>query len=139
MIVRGFFKSGSESLHVFYCLFIYVLPLKIQLSRWVSWDPIKTFDDFVFQKEGNKIQQKFNTDRATRLSDMLALIQSNRCEDAEVAIRSELEEIQQRNKLIKIADRHGWDTVREYTFHPLADNNEDAAKICKSFKETMGC
>lgn len=90
---------------------------------------IKTVDDFVFQKEGNKIQHKFNTERATRLSDILALVQSNRCEDAEVAIRSELEEIQQRNKLIKIADRHGWDTVREYTLHPLADNNEDAAKI----------
>jgi hypothetical protein len=63
---------------------------------------------------------------------MLALIQSNRCEEAEVAIRSELEEIQQRNKLIEIADRHGLDTVRENTFHPLADNNEDAAKICSA-------
>lgn len=90
---------------------------------------IKTVDEFVFQKEGNKIQHKFNTDRAIRLSDILTLVQSNRCEYAEVAIRSELEEIQQRNKLIKIADRHGWDTVREYTLHPLADNNEDAAKI----------
>jgi hypothetical protein len=60
---------------------------------------------------------------------MLALMQYNRWEDAEVAIRSELEEIQQRNKLIKIADRHGWNTVREYTLHPLDDNNEDAAKI----------
>ena len=65
---------------------------------------IKTVDDFVFQKEGNKIQHKFNTDRAIRLSDILTLVQSNRCEYAEVAIRSELEEIQQRNKLIKIAD-----------------------------------
>ena len=91
--------------------------------------PTRTVDDFVFQKEGNKIQRKFNTDSSTRLSDILTLVQSNRCEDAEVAIRSELEEIQQRNKLIKIADRHGWDTVREYTLHPLADNDEDAAKI----------
>ena len=91
--------------------------------------PTRTVDDFVFQKEGNKIQHKFNTDSSTRLSDILTLVQSNRCEDAEVAIRSELEEIQQRNKLIKIADRHGWDTVREYTLHPLADNDEDVAKI----------
>jgi hypothetical protein len=34
-----------------------------------------------------------------------------------------------RNKLIKIADRHGWDTIREYTLHPLADDNEDASKL----------
>ena len=56
-------------------------------------------------------------------------MQSNRCEDADVTVRSELEENQQRNKLIKIEDRHGWDTGREYTLHPLAEKNEDAAKI----------
>ena len=38
-------------------------------------------------------------------------------------------EIRQRNKLIKISDRHGWDTIREYTLHPLADDNEDASKL----------
>ncbi|KAH3712457.1 hypothetical protein DPMN_072159 [Dreissena polymorpha] len=35
----------------------------------------------------------------------------------------------QRNKLLKIADKHGWDTVRDYDEHPLADNDDDAAKL----------
>jgi predicted nucleic acid-binding Zn ribbon protein len=32
-------------------------------------------------------------------------------------------------KILKIADRHGWDTVNEYLDDPLADNNEDASKL----------
>jgi hypothetical protein len=35
----------------------------------------------------------------------------------------------QRNKILKIADRHGWDTANEYLDDPLADNNEDTFKL----------
>lgn len=38
-------------------------------------------------------------------------------------------ELRQRNKILKIADRHGWDTVNEYLDDPLADNNDDAIKL----------
>jgi hypothetical protein len=38
------------------------------------------------------------------------LIQSGHNEDAEDVVKSEISEIRQRNKLIKIANRHGWDT-----------------------------
>jgi hypothetical protein len=31
--------------------------------------------------------------------------------------------------VLKIADRHGWDTVNEYLDDPLADNSEDASKL----------
>ena len=34
----------------------------------------------------------------------------------------------ERNKIIQIADRHGWDEVNEYSI-PLADDNEDAVKL----------
>jgi hypothetical protein len=44
-------------------------------------------------------------------------------------INSELDTLRQRNKILKIADRHGWDTVNEYLDDPLADNNEDASKL----------
>ena len=50
-------------------------------------------------------------------------------EDVETIIKSEMEDIKERNKHLKIAYRHGWDTVREYTLHPLADNTEDANKL----------
>lgn len=89
----------------------------------------KPAEEFDFRQEGNKIQHKFNVQRSDKLSEIQHFIQSGRYEDAEDTVKSEIEEIRQRNKLIKIADRHGWDTVREYTVHPLADDNEDAAKL----------
>jgi hypothetical protein len=53
-------------------------------------------------------------------------LQSRKYDSAEDAIKSEISQIGQRNKIIKIADRHGWDVVKEYTIHPLADENDDA-------------
>ena len=91
--------------------------------------PTTVVDDFEFSQEGNKIQFKFNSQRAEKLSDILRLIQSDHFDEAEDVIKSELGEFKERNKHLKIADRHGWDTVREYTLHPLADDNEDAAKL----------
>lgn len=35
----------------------------------------------------------------------------------------------QRDKILKIADRHGWDTVKEYLDDPLADSVEDASTL----------
>ena len=42
------FLSGSESVQVVYCLLIYVLPLKIQLSREEGWYPINRFNSVIF-------------------------------------------------------------------------------------------
>lgn len=42
-------------------------------------------------------------------------------------IHAGVQAINQPNKLLKIADRHCWDTVREYSANPLAD--DDAAKL----------
>lgn len=44
-------------------------------------------------------------------------------------IKKEVTTIKQRNKILKIADRHGWDTVNEYLDDPLADSVEDATKL----------
>ncbi|VDH91758.1 Hypothetical predicted protein [Mytilus galloprovincialis] len=44
-------------------------------------------------------------------------------------VKTELDTLNQRNKILKIADRHGWDTVHEYLDDPLADSVEDASKL----------
>ena len=75
------------------------------------------------------MQFKFSSQRSEQLSEILRLIQSDHFEEAEDVIKSEFGEFKERNKHLKIADRHGWDTVREYTLHPLADDNDDAAKL----------
>jgi len=73
-------------------------------------------EEFDFRQEGNKIQHKFNSQRSDKLSEVLRVIQSGHNEDAEDVVKSEISEIRQRNKLIKIADRHGWETVRSILY-----------------------
>ena len=73
-----------------------------------------TSEDSIFTKEGNQIQFRFNSERSSKLAEVLDCIFAKNLEGAEDIIRSEIEQFVQRNKLIKIADRHGWDVVKEY-------------------------
>jgi hypothetical protein len=85
-------------------------------------------DDLTFKGEGNKVQFKFNSERSSKLSEILECLQSRNYDSVEDVIKSEISQIGQRNKIIKIADRHGWDVVKEYAIHPLVDDNDDAVK-----------
>jgi len=84
---------------------------------------------FEFKQEGTKIQFNFNTDRISGLRRIGLLLKSQSTSDIESVIKAEIETLYQRNKILKIADRHGWDTVHEYLDDPLADNVEDASKL----------
>ena len=57
------------------------------------------------------------------------MISQCKFDDTRALINSVLDTLCQRNKILKIAHRHGWDTVNEYLDDPLADNNEDASKL----------
>jgi hypothetical protein len=37
--------------------------------------------------------------------------------------------LRKRNRILKIADKHGWGTVQEYLDSPLADDKDDAANL----------
>ncbi|CAC5364864.1 unnamed protein product [Mytilus coruscus] len=69
-------------------------------------DKLKVNSDF--KDEGNKIQYSFNEERLSNLDNLANKIT---------------------NKLLKIADKHGWETVREYTDSDIAENAEDATKM----------
>ena len=84
---------------------------------------------FEFKQEGTKIQFNFNSERIDSLESISSLISQCKFDDTRALINSELDTLRQRNKILKIADRHGWDTVSEYLDDPLADNNEDASKL----------
>jgi hypothetical protein len=86
---------------------------------------------FDFKNEGLKRQFLFNNDRLEAFDRIEILCSSNRVNtDAILSIViTEAETINKRNKLLKIADRHGWDTVHEYSDDPLADDEEDAVKL----------
>ena len=40
------------------------------------------------------------------------------------------------NTILKIADCHGWDTVKEYLDSPLADDKEDASDLRAAISRT---
>ena len=86
-------------------------------------------DNFDFKNEGLKKQFNFNNDRLEKLSELEALFDYGNLETFKSVLAKEKQEIKDRNKILKIADSHGWDTVREYSADPLADNNEDASKL----------
>ncbi|XP_021348506.1 uncharacterized protein LOC110447257 isoform X2 [Mizuhopecten yessoensis] len=82
--------------------------------------------EYTFKHEGHKIQFQFNTDRLAGLDSIENALSFSQTKDI---VKEERVALKQRNKLLKIADRHGWDTVHEYMDDPLADDNDDAVKL----------
>lgn len=71
----------------------------------------------------------FNCDRIEQLERIGKLCTLGSGDVIKSVVDSELAEYRQRNKLLKIADKHGWDTVREYAENPLADDKDDDSKL----------
>jgi hypothetical protein len=85
--------------------------------------------DFVFKHEGNRIQHSFNSERADKLAKLESLIKIKDLTAASKLLTEEREILRKRNRILKIADKHGWDTVQEYLDSPLADDKDDAANL----------
>ena len=81
------------------------------------------------KSEGNRIQYKFNEERLCRLDFIAQKLVLGDLDEALKIIDSEKQKLQYRLKILRIADKHGWDTVKEYTDSDLADNAEDATKL----------
>lgn len=86
-------------------------------------------DHFDFKQEGLCKQFNFNCDRIDKLSELESNLDCGNFEAAQGLIKEERQQFVQRNKLLKIADTHGWDTVKKYSVDPLADDNDDASKL----------
>lgn len=84
---------------------------------------------FEIKQEGTKIQLNFDSERISALQRIEVLLKSENIENVYFVIQFEIATINRRNKILKIADRHGWDTVQEYLDDPMADSGEDATKL----------
>jgi hypothetical protein len=84
---------------------------------------------FEFKTDSCKRQFNFNSERLNNLNRIEALCDFKNVSAIKDIAQNEALEIRKRNKLLKIADKHGWDTVREYDADPLADNDDDASKL----------
>ena len=89
----------------------------------------ESLPEFEFKHEGHRIQFHFNQERCSKLTELEDLIQDCNFQKARDVIKEEKAALLHRNKILKIADRHGWDTVHEYLDDPLADDTEDATKL----------
>jgi hypothetical protein len=67
------------------------------------------------------------------LTELENLIQDCNFQKAREVIKEEKAALLHRNKILKIADRQGWDTVHEYLDDQLEDDTEDATKLRCSY------
>lgn len=92
-------------------------------------DKLKLTNSLKFRGEGNKIQYNFNKERLRGLELLSQKLISDDFSGITDLNFSEKEAIRQRNKILHIADKHGWGTVKKYVDSDVADNSEDAAKL----------
>ena len=86
------------------------------------------------KKLGNIAQLKHQDELMDKFEDARKALERNDVEKAKVIIDEGKNLVKKRAKLIKIADRDGWDTVREYMSDDLASNSEDEKAIAKAKK-----
>lgn len=92
----------------------------------------KENDEFEWKKKGNKRQYEFNKSVEEQLDSIAT---ANTLLEARTYAEKGLSILSERQKLIKIADKHGWDTVNNYVSDPLAKDEADDKKLRKAVKE----
>ncbi|CAG2214530.1 unnamed protein product [Mytilus edulis] len=100
-----------------------------------------TVSSIALEQQKNKIIQHFDSRFAIEKSEKAtgvdatfyiqerSFVKFNSLDAASRLISEEKETLGKRNKILKIADKHGWDTVQEYLDRYLADNKDDAVNL----------
>ena len=86
----------------------------------------------IFAKKSYQIQSEFNNSALKMLKDAL---EEDISEDCSTFLVEGIELIKQRNKLLVIGDKYGWETGVAYMFNPIAENSDDERRIKKTRKE----
>ena len=95
---------------------------------------MKTDLKYKFRYKSNQIQFDFNESICDKVDTIVKLIKNESQKRASKLAKSIKEDIEKRNKLLKIADKSiaGWGTVEEYLSDDLASDSEDDRKIKSS-------
>ena len=86
-------------------------------------------------KRGNQRQFDHAKRVLTRLESARKLIRGSKPEAAVCSINDAMEEVKKRIKVIKLADKKGWDTAEAYMSDDLASDSEDEKRIKKAEAE----
>ena len=86
----------------------------------------------VFTKKSYQIQSEFNNSVLKKLKDAL---EADTSEDHSSLLEEGIKLIKQRNKLLVISDKYGWETGVAYMLDPIAEDSDDEQRIKKAWKE----
>ena len=92
---------------------------------------MKTDSKYKFHYKSNQTQFDLNESICDKANTIVKLIKNGSQKRASKLAKSIKEDIEKRNKLLKIADKTiaGWGTVEEYLSDDLASNSKDDRKI----------
>ncbi|CAG2184789.1 unnamed protein product [Mytilus edulis] len=82
-----------------------------------------------FKFEGNGRQHEFNTARINELSRATDFQERGSVGAAVKALEQAEAALKERNKLLRIADKYGWDVVEEFMDDPLTESTEEATRL----------
>ena len=82
-----------------------------------------------FKFEGNAKQYEFNALRLDEITKAKSFLERGSYSAAVKILEQSEKSLKERNKIVRIADKYGWDTVEEYVDDPLTDNTDDATKL----------
>ena len=87
-----------------------------------------------FNSEGNKNQFNHQKDVLDCFEDIERAVKEKNLDKAATNITEGKNLVLRRMKLIRLADRESWDTVKEYISDELASDTEDEKHIAKAIK-----
>ncbi len=88
-----------------------------------------------FKKKGCQRQFDHNEEVKEKLEETSNLIESGKIQKAKDILAEGIELIEKRQKIIKIAESHGWDTVSCYISDELASDSDDDKRLSKAVRE----
>ena len=100
---------------------------------------MKTDLKYKFRYKSNQIQFDFNESICDKVDTIVKLIKNESQKRASKLAKSIKEDIEKRNKLLKIADKSiaGWGTVEEYLSDDVASDSEDDRKIKAAERQAL--
>lgn len=97
-------------------------------------DRKRKLEDVTLSNAGNKDQYKHNMEVLTMIDEAQDHIESNDIELAKESLKNGKKVIEDRLKLIRIADREGWLTVRHFVSDDLTSTEEEEKRLKKAIR-----
>ncbi len=90
-----------------------------------------------FKREGCKKQHRHNEEVKDKLEEAISSIDSGKIDKAKQLLEEGIQIIDKRQKVVKIADNYGWDTVQAYVSDDLASGSEDDKRLSKAIRQAQ--